>query len=530
MDRETFIKSFVEDAKKRGKTKEETYQKLQVALADFDAKQPKETKEAPSVSGFAQNVVENTGDIIKSPITMIETAKKLQETYGSPNELLLKDPAQYAKLMTSPATGLVKNYADYLPIQEIAQGKDGKQYAERLATKVYEKPVNVLLDILGAKQFAGLVKPNAANLAAGEALKAQRGLPDAQVFAQKVAPAVVPEAVATQTVKPSLNKTVAKQTYASMFNVGKYKATRNLNPVQTSEKLIQYDVVPKSLDDLSTKANIVTGRDGVVNKAVVEALGQTGDVSLDITPIAKSMRAELLKGGIKGMTPAKADAEIVNQLRNLAPTSKPGTFNALDSFEAEKTMQGIASGYWNKYALSGDVADKAWAKAFTSAADDLMMQLDDQVQAVNPKVMESLKTSERMAQLEQVSPVVARDFMNATSLKQWRQLQKTFVDAQRMVKETQMQMTRPLTQAGNSLQSGLPAGILGGVFGGPIGAIGGYLAGPTVHSLLSNVGQAARVPFAGNVAKALYNMKAPNMSGAQNLPLILQMLQQNQQK
>lgn len=149
-----------------------------LAATDLGQKIPPSTtpsQELPSIPGFIGNAASNTKDLINGvatlPSNLINQSNQLQSQYGSPADLLINDPRQYAKvegsMLTAPIRGTISEFN-----QALGEPLKGGDIVGRAASRAYQKPVTTVLDALtlvnGAKGLANGLQNGAANAAATE--------------------------------------------------------------------------------------------------------------------------------------------------------------------------------------------------------------------------------------------------------------------------------------------------------------------------------------------------------------------------
>jgi hypothetical protein len=122
--------------------------------------------------GLAKNTGINALQLLLGVPQTVAGANKLQQQYGTPNELLFSNPVKYLETMSAPIKGYAQNLAEYTPLQDILKG-DVSNYPQRVTDKVYQNPVNTLFDALAVVGAVNTLKPNKTNIAAGNELKRQ---------------------------------------------------------------------------------------------------------------------------------------------------------------------------------------------------------------------------------------------------------------------------------------------------------------------------------------------------------------------
>ena len=73
-----------------------------------------------------RGIVKNTGlNILQQLLSVpqaVSGAANLQSQYGSPSNLLMRNPLQYANIMSKPITGYAQHLSDYSPLSDVLSG------------------------------------------------------------------------------------------------------------------------------------------------------------------------------------------------------------------------------------------------------------------------------------------------------------------------------------------------------------------------------------------------------------------------
>lgn len=194
MTRDELAKSIIEAGKKKGATKEQLKVALDAALSDFDSQQTQKQSVdtatqsmdefVPTFEGAAQQVGYNLEEMKNMPAQMWKTGEDVEKQLDQ-LPLAEKVKARYKLMGTGALQAIlssVKNAAEYTPIHEIINKESAGDYAMRLGKKVYDRPLNALLDIVSAGQLVNTLKPNTIARAQGDVLKAARGMTDAEAI------------------------------------------------------------------------------------------------------------------------------------------------------------------------------------------------------------------------------------------------------------------------------------------------------------------------------------------------------------
>lgn len=294
-------------------------------------------------------------------------------------------------------------------------------------------------------------------------------------------------------IKTKMQQTPARM-FAKAFSVPTKLAGR-LKPVDTADEILKHGFGAKSLDDLRGITASVTGPTGILTKTVRDAVGK----------IPKEVKTENVITSVKNMLddiPDLTDVEykkIMNTVLNSqTPGKLPGTMNPLDAFDNIKKLEDSAYQYINSSTyLTKNLKNEKIGRALLGGADELKTQLDDAVKGFG--IVDTLKTPELMKQLQEISPRLAQQVVDATDVAELRKIQAPFVRLSQMINLTD----EAAQSVGGGFASGMggraTGGIIGGATLGPLGALGGVFASP----LLEGVEQSTRAPIATGGAAIL---------------------------
>jgi len=291
--------------------------------------------------------------------------------------------------------------------------------------------------------------------------------------------------------KPGDINELAAKSYSRIFQIPKNRQYAGLDPVKTSKALMGYDVKPSSLDDLVTISDKVTGENGILKQSVDDALAQAKDtVNISDAVVAA-------KRSVKGKLQAKEAKELLQLIRDAMPeNTNIDAAHPLDVLQTERFLSENASTYWNAWQRTGAPKEKAYYEAFRAATEVLKNRLDTSSAAV----INTIKTPERITELAKVSPKLAQEFLDATSVRQLRSLQKPFVDTMRLVQATNDQSGRILQQTAERSVSGMVGAGAGAAVAGAPGAVVGNVVGQAFAPLEQAAVKSIQVPAVTRIA------------------------------
>jgi hypothetical protein len=436
----------------------------------------KENAESIVKNGF--NTSLNKKGYAESPYAMfasVDDGTKLGDhAAGSYGDTVLEvRPKQTVQLLDS-------NSKKWLDTMGTARGADDSaEWAKKLSAEGYD----------GIKEPSGeivIFKPEKFNIGAPGTLNKA---------VESTAPAVGKMGI-IENVKSSMQKTPARM-FAKAFTVPTKLAPR-LKPVDTADEILKHGFGAKSLDDLRSISAGVTGQNGILTKTVRDAIGK----------IPKEVRTDEVITSVKNLLdeiPDLTDVEykkIMNTVINAqTPGKLPGTMNPLDAFDNIKKLEDSAYQYINSSTyLTKNLKNEKIGRALLGGADELKMQLDSAVKGFG--IVDTLKTPELMKQLQEISPRLAQQVVDAKDVADLRKIQAPFVRLGQMINLTD----EAAQSVGGGFASGLggraTGGIIGGATLGPLGALGGVFASP----LLEGVEQSTRAPIATGGAALLQKL------------------------
>lgn len=215
------------------------------------------------------------------------------------------------------------------------------------------------------------------------------------------------------------------------------RSNRMINPKKVSEKMVEYGV-SGSFDDMTRVADTVTGKDGMLSKVVRDSIAGI-DTGIDVSQALKSATT------IAGKKAALDDNVVNKALRIIRDTIPVGGVdtksNALDVMDAVRELERLGHAEAAKTASGGipnPVADDL-ADIYLGVAEELE---DGIGKAMNKtKLIEQFKTPEIFEELNAISPKLAKEFQEATTIEDLRRLQSPFVKLKNMIKLTDQQST-----------------------------------------------------------------------------------------
>lgn len=292
-------------------------------------------------------------------------------------------------------------------------------------------------------------------------------------------------------VKPS--KT-AVDLFESIFTLPRTVAEK-IGIRKVAPQLLEDGMGGKSLEEMVQVADQVAGKNGIVNAAAREASNAHGaSIGIDNAMTAAENIAEQNRAFLGGGAATKKaqDAIVQNVQGNIRRTilgrspTGIGKISAIDAYDAAKQLESIAYSFEGSAAKS-TVQDahtlqmKALAKIYKSAADELITSVD-QLPA-SKEVVQTLKTPETIAALEEISQNLAKKFKSATSFKELRAIMSPYVKVSQAAQQTMAQANTPITKL-----------------------LGGELGFNNLFGLTKIPGEILQTPEAtGSIAGGLYN-------------------------
>lgn len=259
--------------------------------------------------------------------------------------------------------------------------------------------------------------------------------------------------------------------FQEAFTVNRQMA-KKIGLPEASKKLTEYGLAG-SLDDLGKVAGEVTGQNGALSTGVRKVLG-----GLDSVPVTTSGALDSASEALEAATLVENDLKkkTTQQIAKILNKSQSGILETkpLEAFDAIKELE-LQEQVFNRAAYDAngivkDVKSLQLAKAYGNAAKTLENQIDDLPTDITKDIVASIKTPETIARLRAVSPKLAKEFEEATTIRQLRSLQRPFVSLSKAVEETLAGSSSVFAKTGRELQKGGFRAIPG------IGAVAGLVA------------------------------------------------------
>lgn len=384
------------------------------------------TKTNPAYAGVRQisrlpqlpgNAVQDVKDMASGIMGLPQVLQKVTSGELSPVDIIKAITSgtfnQYKNLLTDPGKEFIER-----PVStslELIPGLAGLKRLDRVGDVARSaSKLDDVADVVKASRAADTISPNAEQLS--------KLTPEIQRVLNKASKAGVREG-------PS---SLAKNVYQSVLNFSKKnKSFERLKPNETIGDMIQYGIAG-SPDQIMTKMDTVTGRNGILSNVVNEAVAATTKpASLeDISSIKKVVR-ELQDSGFAELTDRDFDA-IRAQIDNLPQlkTGRVGDYDVSKLLEYERKLQETAQKH-RINGLSGDVRSKELADFKSSVAEKIGDIIDDKVNKAG--TIERFKNPALISEIEKVSPKLAGQFKSAKSISEIRSLQKSFVRMKMMM-------------------------------------------------------------------------------------------------
>jgi len=468
------------------------------AIPSFETAPPEElraveeaTAEKKSLAGFGENVLNDLQGLVEGVVNLPSAFQQVGEEISTIGPSIFGPGVDFVRTETGQAMlgSIVEEYKNLIthPLEQ-----------------AYEHPVNTILDVIPF--LSGLKKLKAGKLAgvtseeAGVAKMAAKAEDITEIGIAKKALGEVEEVAPVSRVGGILptRGEIAAKTFSSAFIVPTKRA-RNLRPIETSAKMLDYGV-SGSLDEMSDIASKVTGDTGVLTKVTRNAIGSLqGEVEVGkAAGAAENMLKEVIE-----LTPIEKS----RILRNIAGAEKTGKevmkVNPLDAYDTAKRLEKLGYQYLktNTY-LTGNVKNIGIGNAYLAAADEIMSSLE--IMAGEQDILLGFKNPEILSELESVSPKLANEYLQAKTLGDIRHLQLPFVRINQMIDLTEEAANSAFMAGRVGKIGGGISGLIGGsILGGVPGAIAGGIAGTVFGPPLEAAAQAMRPSILTKTARMI---------------------------
>lgn len=334
-----------------------------------------------------------------------------------------------------------------------------------------------LTGVLGApirslKYGVNAVKASRGGANLSDALAAGANAADKKIIKQSGA-TVSKDAAKTST-KGKLND-LANQALTSQYGTIGKPVARKTNPEQTFGTLASYGLTKP--DDVERIASAVTGPDGILNKAVVQATGASKRV--DVGNLRQTLSDALENNGVVGKEAKELTTMFDAQMKRLlggpqgSLSASADPSDVLDVMKAFERRIAQKTGKGGNYRLATDATTNQ-ANALRLVVDELQGRLEsgaDIKKVLTPRLRESLVALNPGNKEWQT--FVDKNVMNAKSIKELRSSQSPFVNARQIIDEADM---NSMTFGGRLPNS--PGGIRDAV----VGAITGPAKAPAARA------------------------------------------------
>jgi hypothetical protein len=369
----------------------------------------------------ATSFIENLGSDIASNVSGIAA---IPGVLGD----ILSGKRQLGETAGAVAKGIVEDYSKLSPV---ARTDTGFRFApEKTAREFYQKPLSSVLNILpflGAGKTA-LSKLGKIGKVAGEV--AEDIASTGRIGSVAGSGVAVPSGL--DVVKSILKKAerpvaafdepsrLSKNIYQSVLSISKKNnAFERLKPSETIGEMIKYKI-GGNIDDISEKIAMTTGKRGILSNVVNNAIADTA-ATIDIRPINRAVSE--LEGVYSALDKSKID-EVGKRLNKLSPGKKIGTVDASKLLDFERQLQAEATKH-RIAGLRGDTAASELADFKTKLANEIGDAIDDVVKKKGD--ISKYKDPRIVAELNRISPRLAKQFKEAMTISEIRSLQKPFV-------------------------------------------------------------------------------------------------------
>lgn len=373
--------------------------------------QPSQKAQGNFISNLGTDLGENVKSLIGLPGALINIAK---------------NPSQLPQVGGDLVKGVVNEYAGIIQ--------------DPLAS-AYNKPITTALDVL---PFVGPAIKQVSKLSSlSKGTKAAKTAKVASKLSKVEKVAELGKETSGGLLKSEkIISTPAKQ-YASIFTVPTKRA-KELKPFETSQKLLDYGIKGKSLDELRDVNNTVNKvlnhtKENIISNSVGE---------IDLQDVYGKTKETLKKS--LSIDPSESE-RIMSILSNKTPLGVE-IFKASpkDAFTLQKQIEKMGHEYLNHNTyLTSNMHDEQLGKALLQASDEIGKKLDDHFSSGDINIY---KSPEMVKYLQAVSPKLAEEYLKAKTFKQLRNLQSTFVKSEKMIDLTDQASLSQGTKVASSLK------------------------------------------------------------------------------
>jgi len=210
-----------------------------------------------------------------------------------------------------------------------------------------------------------------------------------------------------------------------------------------------------TLDDMYKFAERVTGSSGQMSQLTRNLLGKVKK------PIVMNEAITAADNAVEEaiLVPTEVAGNAVKDIvRMVSPTkARPqAATSATSALDAWDVVQSLEEKGYNLMQKSTDLTPRPeleqLGQVYLSAADAIKSQIDNA--QLQEGALEALKTEANLAKLREISPRLAKQFSEATSMAELRSISKPFVDLMHSVRTTKNYMGSPIVSAIRKFGSG----------------------------------------------------------------------------
>lgn len=249
-------------------------------------------------------------------------------------------------------------------------------------------------------------------------------------------------------VRTVIPEEVSAKTFASAFRLPK-KVNSVLEPIKTATELLKHKV-SGSFSDMAKIADAVTGENGIISKITREAVANS-DAGVETGPVYDAL-SQASDDAVNINTPLKSRIESsIKSIIEKTTGGKPLSLNNLDALDVVRDLEKKGYGILNKItditdAMSREQLEQQ-ANMYIQTAQSITDQFDSAVTGIN---IDKFKTPGVLQALENISPRLKQQFIDAKNLSEVRTIAKPFVRLSKMIDLSLASAEEAITKQGDS--------------------------------------------------------------------------------
>jgi len=268
----------------------------------------------------------------------------------------------------------------------------------------------------------------------------------------------------------------AVKAYVGAFTVPS-KIEPKMKMLETAEEMLSHNVTG-SLQDISAKANMVTGDTGLLTKLTRKAIG-TAKTEVDINNILGPVKNLLSKSLA---IPQKERSQILMDISSNLPVGKKiGFANSMDVFDTVKQLEKQGHQFLDSSTyLTKNLKNEQIGNVLLGAADEMKLAIEKTMKQED--ILKKVITPDDITQAMQISSKLGKQLSEVKTIADLRKLQAPFVRVGRMVDLTEQSAQSTFNKLSTGVSKVGTRAVSGGI-GGAIAGIPGLIAGIGVDIL-----------------------------------------------